>query len=152
MTVHIIRLFDLPTSEVQPLVLESRTESHTFVDRLVDEYADASNRFALPGEALYAAYVDETMVGIGGLNRDPYVRQADTGRVRHLYVLADWRSRGVGRKLMQQIIDDARDHFSMLTLRTFSPDAGRFYVAIGFEAITEVESVTHRLLLEQQIG
>ena len=152
MPVDIVRLFDLPASDFQPLLSASRTENHRFVDRLVDEYADGSNRFALPGEALYAAYADETLVGIGGLNRDPYVAQVDAGRVRHLYVLEEWRNRGIGRRLMEQIVDEARDHFSVLALRTFSPDAGRFYIAIGFEAVSDDEAVTHRLLLGRAEG
>lgn len=151
-TVRIVRLFDLPLADIQPLLLESRTQNYRFVDRLVDEYVDGSNRFGLLGEALYAAYVDNRMVGIGGLNRDPYVGEAEdgdmgVGRVRHLYVLSDWRGRGVGGSLMEQITDEARQQFAVLTLRTFSPDAANFYVAIGFEATADVESVTHRLVL-----
>jgi GNAT superfamily N-acetyltransferase len=147
--VRIVRLYDLPLPDIQPLMLESRTEHHRFVDRLVDEYVSGSNRFALPGEALYATYAGDTMVGVGGLNRDPYVNPDDTGRVRHLYVLPGWRGRGVGRRLMQQIVDEASDNFSMLTLRTFSPDASQFYVTIGFEPVSDIETVTHRLLLER---
>ena len=110
----------------------------------------AAIALTLPGEALYAAYAGDQMVGVGGLNVDPYIDDSGAGRVRHLYVLADWRGRGVGRGLMQQIVDEARGHFSMLTLRTFNPDAARFYVAIGFEAVSDVESVTHRLVLTER--
>ena len=145
-----VQLFDLPLADIQPLVVESRAQNHHFVNRLVNQYVDGSNRFDQPGEALYAAYVGDQMVGVGGLNVDPYIDDSGAGRVRHLYVLADWRGRGVGRRLMQQIVDEARRHFSVLTLRTFNPDAARFYVAIGFEAVSNVESVTHRLVLTER--
>ena len=148
--IHILRLYDLPLPDIQPLVLESRTEQHRFVDRLVDEYVSGSNRFALPGEALYAAYVGDTMVGVGGLNRDPFVIDSDSGRVRHLYVLKEWRGQDVGKVLMQQIVAEACNHFAVLTLRTFSPHAARFYDAIGFETVADVDAVTHRLLLDSE--
>ena len=148
--VHIVRLYDLPVPDIQSLVLESRTERYRFVDRLVDEYVGGSNRFSLPGEALYAAYAGGTMVGVGGLNRDPFAADSDCGRVRHLYVLSEWRGRSVGKVLMQQIIAEACNHFAVLTLRTFSPDAARFYVAIGFETIEDMDAVTHRLLLDSE--
>ena len=147
--VSIVQLFDLPLSDILPMVVESRTQNHRFVDRLVDEYIDGSNRFDLPSEALYAAYAGHLMVGVGGLNVDPYIDDSGAGRVRHLYVLADRRGRGVGKGLMQQIVDEARGHFSVLTLRTFNPDAARFYVAIGFETVSDVESMTHRLVLTE---
>lgn len=147
--VRIVRLFDLPLSDIHPLVVESRAQNHHFVDRLIDEYVDGSNRFDQPGEALYAAYVGDQMVGVGGLNVDPYIGDSGAGRVRHLYVLADWRGRGVGRRLMDEIVDQGRRHFSMLTLRTFNPDAAQFYVATGFDAVSDVESVTHRLVLTE---
>ena len=38
------------------------------------------------------------MVGIGGLNIDPYLALPDVGRVRHLYVLRKCRGRGAGKK------------------------------------------------------
>lgn len=150
--VRIVRLFDLPLADIQPLLLESRTQNHNFVDRLVDEYMNGNNRFGLLGEALYAAFAVDQMVGVGGLNRDPYLKDAEAGsasigRIRHLYVLSDWRGRGVGRGLMREIVNEALRSFSMLTLRTFNPDAARFYVAVGFEAVSDVESVTHRLSL-----
>ena len=33
------------TADLQPLLAESRPEGHKFVDRLVDDFADGSNRF-----------------------------------------------------------------------------------------------------------
>jgi len=52
------RLIDLPLAEIEPLLVGSRAEGYNFVDRLADDYADDSNRFDKPGEALFGVYGD----------------------------------------------------------------------------------------------
>ena len=145
--VDIVRLMELPLGAVWTLQVASRAEGLTFVDRLVDEYVAGTNRFELPGEALFGAYADKTLIGIGGLNRDPYLQKAGVGRVRHLYVLAAWRRQRVGAQLMQRIIDEAHEHFDLLTLRTFSDEADRFYRRIGFKTEPVIDGATHHLCL-----
>mgnify|MGYP001954527952 CR=1 FL=1 len=44
---------ELPLAQMEPLLAESRAEGHHFVDRLVDDFMDGSNRFDQPGEALF---------------------------------------------------------------------------------------------------
>ena len=136
--------------ELQPLVLESLSEGFEFVERLAIEYKSGANRFQQAGEVLFGAYQNENIIGICGLNKDPYLPQEnDVARVRHLYVLPDHRKKGVGRLLVQNIIVRAKTHFSLLTLRTFNPDADRFYRAIGFITEPKIEFATHYLKLSK---
>jgi GNAT superfamily N-acetyltransferase len=130
--VEIRRLSDLHLQEVVPLVERSLAEGHRMVERLVADWRDGSNRFDRDGEALYGAYVGTALVGVCGRNIDPFRGDPAIGRVRHLYVLPDWRRRGVARALMVEVIGDARGRFSVLTLRTRNPEADRFYRGLGF--------------------
>lgn len=140
------RLNDLPLAEMEVLLVESRAEGHTFVDRLVDGYTDGNNRFDQPGEALFGVYAGEQLVAVGGLNRDPYLPDENAGRVRHVYVLPSFRRQGVGRLLMKAIVEAARSSpFRLLTLRTCNPAADLFYRALGFLPAVEFEDATHQM-------
>ena len=85
----------------------------------------------------------ETPVAVCGLNRDPYLGDPGVGRVRHLYVLKAYRHLGLGRSLVQAVMDAAQGHFHMLTLRTENPVAARLYVSLGFVEEPAVEHATH---------
>ena len=147
---QITKLDRLPIPDIQPLVDESRAQSYKFIDRLVDEYTRGINTFYQPGEALFGVFADRRLVAIGGLNRDPYLPGSDTGRVRHVYVLAAWRRQGIGKLLVQRIIAEARQHFRRLTLRTLDAQADAFYRAIGFQARDDIPSATHYLVLTEE--
>jgi hypothetical protein len=72
MEVAVARVFDLPADAFSPLVAESERDGWRFVRRLVDEWVAGTNRFDRPGEVLLAACVDKALVGVCGLNADPY--------------------------------------------------------------------------------
>lgn len=63
---------------------------------------------------------------------DPYVEDPSVGRVRHVYVAKAHRSFGVGRMLLQKIIEKAHGNFNTLRLRTHNPQAVKFYLSLGF--------------------
>lgn len=104
------------------------------------------NRFDLPGERLMLARAGGRLVGVGGLNRDPYAQAPDVGRLRHLYVLRDSRRGGVGTLLVRSILQGAEAHFSLIRLRTDSADAAAFYTRLGFRPV-EAPDATHALPL-----
>lgn len=143
----LVRLQKLSPVEMEPLLYESHAQGFRFVDTLVEEYENGANRFDRPGEALYGVYQEKRLIAVGGLNRDPYLAANNVGRVRHLYVLADWRRRGVGRLLVERVIGEARAHFRLLTLRTFDDEADRFYRALGFVTEPAFESASHHMRL-----
>ena len=146
--IEIRRLADLQMQEIVPLVERSLAEGHTLVQRLVEEWRSGTNRFDRLGEALYGAYGGTALVGVGGRNVDPFRGDPAIGRVRHLYVLPDWRRRGVARAMMAPVIAEARGHFIALTLRTRNPAADRFYRELGFSPPPVArETETHYLAL-----
>jgi ribosomal protein S18 acetylase RimI-like enzyme len=126
------RLSGEPADRLQPLIAESERQGFAFVRRLVEEWRSGANRFDRPGEALFAARAGDDLVGVCGLNVDPYADDPRVGRVRHLYVLAAYRRAGVGEQLVTDVIETARRHFGRLHLRTTSAAAARFYERLGF--------------------
>ena len=137
------RTHELP-SDLALLAARGRAEGFSFVDRLIAEWQSGANRFDAPGELFLCAWVDQRLAGFGGLNRDPYYDEADAGRVRHVYVEPDARRRGVGALLVGAIVEQARESFSILRLRT--RQAAPFYERLGFTPIGEPDA-THRLYL-----
>jgi GNAT superfamily N-acetyltransferase len=141
------RLHELPPDRFADLVTESGQAGFRFLRRLLEEWDDGSNRFSGPGEALFAADVGDRIVGVCGLNCDPYWPGGRVGRVRHLYVAVAFRGRGVGRLLMAAVVAAARDAFDRLRLRTDSAAAAQFYEALGFRRCDEEANCTHTLEL-----
>ena len=133
-------------AESDALIAEASALGFPMMERLRREWLDGTNRFDLPGEILLAAWVDGHLVAIGGLNRDPYADDSSLGRVRHLYVLADYRERGIGRALVRRIAAEARAYFVVLRLRTATAQGARFYEELGFVR-AEGEAVTHIMRL-----
>ena len=149
LNIAIDRLRQFEPDLLSDLVAESEAAGLRFVRRLVDEWINGSNRFERRGETLYAARLSRRIIGIGGLNVDPYAREPGIGRIRHLYVLSNFRRQGTGRQLVEAVIRAARANFQLLRLRTESPTAGWYYQALGFQACAGVPNSTHLLELGQ---
>jgi GNAT superfamily N-acetyltransferase len=145
-------LHELPPAGIRDLLADSEAAGSRIVRRLVAEWADRTNRFDRPGEALFGAWAGGRLIGVCGLNVDPYAGDDRVGRVRHLYVLTLSRRLGVGRQLMTQVIDSAGDRFDTLRLRTNNEAAARLYVAMGFRAFIGAGECTHILELARRSG
>jgi hypothetical protein len=78
------RLTESPADRVAELVAESERHGLRFIRRLSEEWTSGANRFDRPSEALFVARVGERVVGVCGLNVDPYTAEPRVGRVRHL--------------------------------------------------------------------
>jgi ribosomal protein S18 acetylase RimI-like enzyme len=138
---------DLSPDCVAPLVADSERAGLRLVRRLATEWTSGENRFDRPGEALFVAIQAQRVIGVCGLNVDPYTPAPGVGRVRHLYVLTSCRRLGVGRRLVEAVVTAATGRFDVLRLRTNNPAAARLYEAIGFEPRTGEADCTHRLTL-----
>jgi GNAT superfamily N-acetyltransferase len=147
MAVGIERLKGSPVERVAELVVESERHGLRFIRRLAEEWTSGTNRFDRPGEALFVARIGERAVGVCGLNVDPFTAEPRVGRVRHLYVLSGQRRRGVGRRLVSEVIEAARGHFGRLRLRTENSGAAQFYEALGFRPTVGTDDCTHIMTL-----
>jgi GNAT superfamily N-acetyltransferase len=136
---------DLLPQALAALIAQSESEGWRFVRRLADEWAAGINRFDRPGETLFAAQVEESFVGVCGLNVDPYAGHQTTGRIRRLYVLPEYRGQGVGSRLLQVVLAAADGRFQQLRVRTENPEAGRLYEGFGFHSVVGASDCTHSL-------
>jgi GNAT superfamily N-acetyltransferase len=142
-----IKEIDLNKTEITDLVNESLSEGHRHINRLLEDYRSGTNRFDEEGEALFAAYLKDRIIGICGLNKDPYLNDRSIGRVRRLYVLKEYRQHGVGRRLMEAVIQEAKRHYTVILLNTDNPVADKFYRSIGFSDHLTYSNCTHHFAL-----
>jgi GNAT superfamily N-acetyltransferase len=150
-TVIIERMTGSPTDTLDDLLAESEREGSRIVRRLVDEWAAGTNRFDRPGEALFTARLGDRLIGVCGLNADPYAAAESIGRVRRLYVHSAHRRLGAGRQLVLAVLDAARGRFDLLRLRTTNPAAAQLYESLGFRPSTDTADCTHVLPLASPV-
>jgi GNAT superfamily N-acetyltransferase len=145
-----IQNIKLPALGMERLQSEAQDEGYDFIDTLVEEWASATNRFDAPGEAL-CGYLDQgLLIAVGGLNCDPFAGRPDMGRIRRVYVRSAWRNRGIGRALVNALIDQARTHFRCVRLRAENAGAARLYESMGFVPIASPDA-THILYFDELI-
>ena len=146
MSASVTRLTALPAG-VAALAEVAHAEGFFMLDKLVAKFRSGDNAFDRPGEALFGAEQSGELVGIGGLNIDPYFSDSQLGRVRHLYVHPAARKAGIGRLITEAIENHAVGRFARLQLFTPTEAASAFYEALGYVAVSEVEKVSHAKVL-----
>lgn len=149
MTDYVVRVIDFLTIEkIMPLLELSLNEGYDLVHRLWQEYESGENRFDSNGAALFGVECEDSLLAVGGVQRDPYLNRDDAGRVRHVYVHPGWRRAGLGRMLISALIDYSVARFEVLTLRTLTDHGDKFYTSLGFLREPNYDSATHWLSLE----
>ena len=145
---------DIHFAEISPdssgfveLRTQSMTEGLNMLRRLEENWLSGYNRFDRPGEKLIGAYVDRLIIGVCGLNVDPFTQETGVGRLRHLYVDTEWRKNRIGSALLNEILKDAGRWFDFINTNAPS-SAFTFYERAGFVALSGVEKVTHQLCLK----
>ena len=73
---------------------ESLEQHFNMLRRLAENWQSGKNRFTAPGETLLGAFVNPQLVGVCGINSDPFSPQPRAGRIRHLYISERYRRRG----------------------------------------------------------
>ena len=126
------------------LIASAEAEGFQALTTLARNFQRGTNRFARPREVLLTLWDGDDLLGIGGLNQDPYFPETVIGRQRHLYVLPSLRSQGLGRRLVEALEARARGIFPMLQLFTQSPRAGAIYEALGYQLVQGETKVSHR--------
>jgi GNAT superfamily N-acetyltransferase len=105
-------------------------EAYNMLAVLAKEWADGTNRFEKPGEALVAAYEGEHLAGLGAMTHDPNIQGAL--RMRRFYVSPRHRRSGIGRALARALLDRPEVQGKLITLNAPQVEAARFWEALGF--------------------
>ena len=147
MTLLIYEVRESLPDDFENLLSDSVEGGHQFLQRPQTEWLSGANRFSKAGERLVIATKQGWLIGVGGINVDPYLDDSAIGRVRHVYVHSHFRRAGVGRAILQDLEKNAGHHFGVLTLRTKNPEADLFYRASGFRRVHDNPLVTHQKTL-----
>ena len=139
------RISTLPP-DIEALRRKASAEGHDLVSRLVGEWTAGINRFDREGEALVEVRCGHELSAIGGLNIDPYLADPSVGRIRHVYVDPERRRAGVGRLLIETLVDLADGRFERVRLRSVRAGGPPFYESLGFVPTDEAEA-THLIWL-----
>jgi len=142
----IAKEIELPAG-LEQLARASLAEGSRFVQVLRDQWTAGVNRFANPGEALFAAHHGDSLAGVCGLNRDPHSADPGVGRLRRLFVSKPFRKQGVGRALVLHTLSFAREHFSVVRVQADTSEVDLFYRALGFSRVPSPLDATHELQL-----
>jgi RimJ/RimL family protein N-acetyltransferase len=100
----------------------------------------------LRSSAVFGAFRDEELLGIAGFAFRQSAKEAHKGLLWGMYVRPDVRKAGVGRRLVEAVIDFARQHVEILQLSVVSDNepARRLYARLGFvEYGLEKDSLKH---------
>jgi GNAT superfamily N-acetyltransferase len=124
----------------KPLLLVSYDsldeEASAFVSQSLA--GEVAARFGPRDEAPFSilAYDDADVV-VGGLDGVTHWRWR---HIRHFWVAAGWRGRGVGKSLLRQAETEARAQNCLgLYLDTFDPGAAQFYARCGFAPFGRID-------------
>lgn len=140
--VQIVRVVEALPDGFAALAEAARAEGRRNMAALAEQWEDGRG-FADPG-ALFAAFVDGDLAGVGGVTP-----QAGSGelamRMRRLYVAPGFRRAGVGRALAGAMIQQGLQAARQLTANAKASDAAApFWEAMGFEPVAGAD-FTHQL-------
>lgn len=144
--VRVAPVRDLPDGFAE-LAADALADGQKMLEVLREDWDGGAVRFDAPGEALFAAWAGEALLGLGGLTRDPYLKGEVAGRVRRLYVRRAARRHGAGRALVQAIAAGTRQA-GWRRVRVRAPaSAFAFYEGCGFLRVVGEPAATHALVL-----
>lgn len=95
-----------------------------------------SLRAGHPDVFVVGAFIDGRLRGVAGFSREARIKTRHRGRIWGVYVAADARGRGIGRRLVQAVIDRARTlpdiRILSLCVSMDQEPARRLYRSLGF--------------------
>ena len=148
--IHIQQIEDLMIYEHDYLVQESKDEGFYFLIKLISEYENKINTFNKTGECLYGIFQGEKLIGIGGLNEDPYTINNKIGRIRRFYIAKIPKER-IREVIISENYKRCEKHFNIVVLNTDTVQGDKFYTSSGFLKGTKYMGVSHYLNLYKRI-
>jgi multimeric flavodoxin WrbA/GNAT superfamily N-acetyltransferase len=138
------RVTNIEEIDIEELLSESESFGYQYLTKMINQWRTGENRFSKPNELLIVYKNAEKVIGIGGINEEPYLKKRDFGRLRDVYVLSQYRRSNIGTQIVEHLIEFGRKHFKTITLRVpENIEASPFYESLGFLKTGEIETVTH---------
>ena len=113
---------------------DSRFSEYLVIQNYDEEVEHPEKKYGPPGGRLYLAYADSQVAGCIGLRR----LDDENCEIKRLYVKPEYRKNGLGKKLIDRIISDAKEvgyrHILLDTL-PFLKTALKIYESYGFYEI-----------------
>lgn len=142
MAVQIDSIHDALPDGIDTLVTASRAEGIRNISMLVDQWHTGEQRFDRHNAALFAAFRDGQLAGIGGITREDGMDEPAM-RVRRFYVLPTFRRSHIATALAKACMAHGLTVAPILTCNAKASDAaGVFWEAMGFQAV-ELPTMTH---------
>lgn len=139
---QIVRVIEELPGGFDELLAESQAEGVRNMTLLAEQWAGAEQRFDADGAALFAAFIDGELAGVGGVSAETAEAAM---RMRRLYVRPAFRRSGVGRALVGAMMQQGFEGADVLTVNARASDAAApFWEAMGFEPV-DAPGYTHRL-------
>lgn len=144
-----IRRFDVADQDAaKQLVVEGLGERWGWIDPTLNpDLNDIAGTYA--GGVFLVGYWGDTLVATGALLPETTPEGIDALRVVRMSVRADLRGQGIGRRMLDALLDYAREQgCTLVVLETTSTwtDAVRFYRRNGFQRVEERDGDTHMQL------
>lgn len=114
---------------------EAFTTSYEELER--QSLADAEKRMAAPNMKFWGAFTDGRLFGYVGLDREMRTKSRHKATLVGMYVQPEAAGRGIGRALVQALLDEARAdglELVVLTVTEGNGSAAQLYERCGFRS------------------
>jgi len=126
----------------QNLMQRSRDEGIKNMSMLQDNWLSGAERFNKNGAALFGAFFESELIGLGGTTKE-LGYTAPAMRMRRLFVLPHWRRKGVAGLIAHHCMDWGLQSAKTLTCNAQASDAAApFWERMGFEPVS-LPRITH---------
>jgi GNAT superfamily N-acetyltransferase len=139
---QIVRIFDALPDAFDALKADAVAEGVRNVSLLAAEWTSGVDQYDGRDEALFAAFIEGDLAGIGGVTTETGAGEPAM-RMRRLYVRPAFRRTGLGRVLAGAMMQQGFAGARLLTANArATPAAPPFWEAMGFEP-ADMPGFTH---------
>jgi GNAT superfamily N-acetyltransferase len=131
MTVTLVRTIGGLPTEFAALEADAKADGHAHLTRLSGEFAKDPAMF----HAIFTAYIDGELAGIGATTDEPTVTSQPTWRMRRLYVHRKFRRQKIAYAIATALLQEAAKEVRAVTVHAGSDEAAQFWEAIGFRRV-----------------